>query len=319
MNVRSTQQYLDKLAFVAARQRVFDLEGYDLPPEDWTSKQKSALTKEYNRAVLANSTDELAAKKKYGEMLRILRPFVDGFETRDGYDLRKIDKLSPARKAKLTRYYKKAVMLASKQFELYYPRDKKTRKIVERQANQQGFPQFTGVFYPAPAGSKLTFDSRAKTLRALGLRWATVKYLFEEYDVDLEALADNPESTVKEFLDTLPHKKYSINAGEHSVGQGVPRLFTRGAASRKVAELVLKYGSDFADPNDPNSSFHGNWLNGVQGWDFASREDEQEYVNRTRAESEERRRYKRALRKRTKRNASGAIKKRGGIRRNPTK
>jgi len=322
MTKDNNQVYLDKLEFVVERNRIFDLSNYaDLDPSSWSRQEKSLLTQEYNRAVLANSTDELIRQKDYAEMARIIRPFAKEFSAKSGYKLSESGQWTRAQKSKLTRYFNKGVMLASKQFELYHSNDKESMRAMAKRANQKGFPGFNQVFYPAPPGSKIHYDKKTKTATATGFRKSTSDYYWEEFGITSDQLALDPENVVRKVIAQLDHRKYSIKAGEYSIGKGVPKLYTARTVVVAVSKLVDEYNKEDYDEEDSNSHYFGNWLHGIDGWDFDSPEDEVRYIRATRGESDERRRYKRALRKRIKyvaaqKLSAKAIRKRGGIRRN---
>lgn len=292
------QVYLTRLDFIRERARVFDLTGYDASPDRWSRQMKSLLTQEYNKAQLANATDEYADQHDYKTMAKLVRPFAKIFAAREGYRLDKIDEWKPAQKAKLTRYYKKAIMLASKQFELYHSNDAESMERMADLSNQKGFPEFNQVFYPAPPGSKIHYNKKTNTATATGMRSSVTAYYWEQFGVTPEQLIADPAGVVKAVVAQLPQRKFSIKAGEYSIGKGVPLIYLAGGLSNKVAQLIEKYSSDVYDPNNPNSHYWGNWLTGIDAWEFEDRIAEQDFITATRGESDERRRYKRALRKR---------------------
>ena len=306
------QPYLDKLAFIIDRRRVFDVADYDAPFSEWSRQMKARLTEEYNRANLATATDEIADQRDYKTMAKLVRPFAKAFKASEGYRLDDIDNWTPAKKRKLTKYYKKAIMLASKQFEMYHSNDDESMAKMRELSNQKGYPEFNQVFYPAPAGSSIHFDKKTGSAKAVGLRSTSTRFYWDQFGITSEELAADPVAVVKAVIAQTGNgkRRFSINAGEHSIGKGVPLLYTQNAAANAVKRLVEKYGADKEDPEDPNSHYFGNWLDGLEAWDFDTRQDEQRFIRSTMEESIERKRYKRALRKRLQRKATKRGKKR---------
>jgi len=306
MSRSSNQVYLDRLEFIQERVRVFDLTGYDKAVRYWSRQMKSLLTQEYNKAKMANATTAYAKKRDYKTMAQLIRPFSKAFSASEGYRLDKIDQWSRKQKLKLNRYFKKAVELSSKQFELYHSNDAESMKRMGELANQKGFPEFNQIFYPAPPGSKLHYNKRTGTATAVGVRSSVTAYYWEQFGVTVEQLIADPGGVVKAVVAQLSQRKFSIKAGEYTVGKGVPLIYTARPLSNRIRQLIEKYAAgeidprtkEEIDPDDPNSHWWGNWLTGIDAWDFEDRIAEQDFIAATRGESVERRRYKRALRKR---------------------
>lgn len=289
------QAYLDRLEFIRERERAgFDYEGLDIPPDEWTTAQKKRVSRAYNEAALATATDELANQKDYKEMAKILRPFAKEFRAAAGYRLADVDDWTPNQKRQLTRYYKKGVMLASKSFQPYSSSDAESMREVAELAGQKGFPKFNQVFVAAPPNTNLHYDKRTGSITATGERTSQTAFYWDQFGVTEDQLTADPQGTVTAVLKQIGAAKYSIKAGEYSVGKGVPLIYTPGPAARRVAQLMEKYSKDEFDPTDPNSHYWGNWLTGVDSYEFESREDEHDLINSLRNESENRRRIKRA-------------------------
>ena len=174
------------------RQRFFDIEPYMSPVESWSREMKSQLTQEYHRTLLANATEEIADQKDYVTMAKLIRPFAKSFAAKEGYNLHDLDSWTPAQKGKLTKYFKKGVALASKQFELYHSNDPESMRAMSKLANQESFPEFNQVFFPAPPGAKLHYDKRTGSATATGLREVVTGFYWDQFGVTPEMLAVDP-------------------------------------------------------------------------------------------------------------------------------
>lgn len=301
-------QYLDKLAFLVENARAFPVDDYDMPVADWSPAMKTRLTQTYNKARLALATSDIALKpttRDYQEMVRLIRPFAKGFTGREGYALNKLEKLTPAKKGKLTKYFRALIVLGSRPFEMYKSKNTQKMRIAADMAGQptKGLPGLRGILVPVQSlgeKTKIAVDVKRSrviidtpTHRIVALSW-------DELGITFEELALDPEGVVEYAVELLGMKRYSINAGEYSIGKGVPILWTPGRLKTKVKELVEKYGSENYDPNDSNSHHFRNWLTGIRGYDFDTMRTEQAWSRAYLNESMQRKRYKRLLRKRLK-------------------
>lgn len=296
----SASTYLERLDFIVERNRLFPVDDYlDVPPDNWSRQMKSELTQAYNLALLANSTSDYADAKDYATMAKRIRPFAKQFSARNGYNLKDIDSWTPAMKGQLTKHFKKGVELTSRQVELYHSPNEDNMEAVAELAGQKGY-RFNSVFYPAPPGFKLRYNKRTNTVQATGPRAQFVTYDWDQFGVSPEQLADDPQGVALAVMNQLDHRRFSIRAGEGNIGKGARAIRTATTTAGRIQALIEKYNADDYDPDDPNSSWFGNWLLGIEGWDFDSRESEEDYTRTSRAESRERRRYKRAERRKLK-------------------
>lgn len=293
MSTLSRQAYLDRLAFVLDRRRVFDPTGYTANPNNWTRQQKANLSRAYNEALLANSTGDM---RDYAEMARRLRPFTRGFDSRNGYNIRNVKNWTPQQKAKLTRYFKKAVDLAAKPFTLYKSSNKQQMSRMAEIANQKGYPAFHSIFYPSPPGSKITFNKKRNAPRVRGRGVTSTRYYWEDFGYSLDDVARDPEGVINDIVSQLEEKQFAVIAGEYVFGGSVPRIMPAGPLVRAVNFLMERYGADRQDADDYSSSYYGNWMHGIEGFLFSDRPKFREYMLQSQAESRARRRNKRALR-----------------------
>jgi hypothetical protein len=248
---------------------------------------------------MSTSTSEVAIAHDYKTMLRLARPFIraKGFAPSDGYRLDNVEDWTPAQKGLLTRRFKELVEIYSISRVGYSSNDPAKMKAAEKIADQTP-GAFSQAFIPAPPGSSINIDVATRTARAITPAKVMGEYKFSDFGLNDEQLALDPYGASLAVMNQIDAKKFAIKAGVHTVGKGVPRLYLAKGAAIRIRQLVEKYGADSHDANDTSSKYYGNWLFGVDGYTFRSMKDEQEFVNKTLAESTERRRIKRAARKR---------------------
>lgn len=302
---RGDRQYLEKLAFLLDQRRAFDVTPYEAPPDEWSRKDKSRLTRLFNETRLATSTTEISARKSPDDlryMIETLRPFAKGFDPKDGYNLNRVEKLTPAKKRKLISYYNEAVMRASRPFQLYQSRSKKAMEIARKAAGEgSDFPQFRGVFLPTQTlgdRARVRIDTKRGIVEIKSRTHSVTVFYWEMFGVRPEDIANDPIGVTNYVTSQIGAKQYSINAGEHSVGKGVPKLYTASVLGTAIQRLIERYGEDNYDPDDTNSHYYGNWLTGVRAYDFSNINNMREWTRASRAESDARKRTKSMVRKR---------------------
>lgn len=290
----TNQDYRDRLAFVLDRRRIFDASGYNSRPSTWTKQQKAQLSRAWNEAVIATSSGDL---RDYAEMVKRLRPFTTGFSSRDGYNLRNVDNWTLAQKRKVTRYFKKAVDLASKQFTLYRSNNKQQMQRARALANQKGYPGFHSIFYPAPPGSKIRYDKKRNVpvVKNQGIR--SVRYYWEDFGYTPEDVAEDVEGVISDIINQVPENRFAIIAGEYAFGKGVPQIFPAEPLIRQVSRLTARYSQSYYDSESTSSSYYGNWLLGLEAWTFDRRDEFDAYRRAVIQENKERRLHKKKLRK----------------------
>ena len=302
---RGDRQYLEKLAFLLDQRRAFDVAPYEAPPDEWTREDKARLTRLFNETRLATSTTEISTRKSpddFRYMIETLRPFAKGFSARDGYDLNRVEKLTPAKKRKLIKYYNEAVMRASRPFQLYQSRSKKAMDVARKAAGEEaGFPLFKGVFLPTQSlgeRARVRVDTKRGIVEIKSRTHSVTVFYWEMFGVKPEDIANDPIGVTNYVTSQIGAKQYSINAGEHSVGKGVPKLYTASVLGPAIQRLIERYGEDNYDPDDSNSHYYGNWLTGVRAYDFSNINNMREWTRASRAESDARKRTKAMVRKR---------------------
>ncbi len=96
------------------------------------------------------------------ESIRIARKYVSGFEAKDGYDLRKVARLNPARLAKLRRVAPRIRQATASPFIAYRPRSKGARRALQRHTGLDDIPGLKTfpVHVPKPERAKVRVKGR---------------------------------------------------------------------------------------------------------------------------------------------------------------
>lgn len=223
----------------------------------------------------------------------------DGFEARDGYDLRKFDDWTPAQKAKVTRLYNLVDHLTARPFYVYRGRKPENIRLMQEVAQHEEFPKELKVaFIPSPAKIKPKIRITKKRHVVIKQGHITRRAVtFSELGITPEQVAQDPKWATQEAIQDVVGKSFQIKAGKYLI----PTVYSRGYLPRKVAMLVEKYGSDNYDPDDPSSSYFGNWLGGFEAYDWEKRKDFDRFRDQqTRSKEalrEERERMRRAWRR----------------------
>lgn len=196
----------------------------------------------------------------------------DGFEARDGYDLRRFDEWTPAQKAKVTKLYNLVDHLTARPFYVYRGRKPENIRLMQEVAQHEEFPKELKVaFLPSPA--KIKPKIRITKKREVVIKQGRITrraVVLENVGLTPEDFALDPKGATKQALEELePGKAYQIKMGKYLS----KNAYSKGYLPKKVAMLVEKYGADNYDPTDPSSSYFGNWLMGFEVYQFDRRED----------------------------------------------
>lgn len=196
----------------------------------------------------------------------------DGFDAADGYDLRKFDEWTPAQKAKVTRLYNLVDELTARPFYVYRGRKPENIRLMQEVAQHEQFPSELKVaFLPSPARikPKIRITKKREVVIKQG-RITRRAVVLEDVGLTPEDFAIDPKGSTEQALESIePGKAYQIKMGKYLS----KRAYSKGYLPKKVAMLVEKYGADTYDPDDPSSSYFGNWLKGFEVYQFERRED----------------------------------------------
>lgn len=95
---------------------------------------------------------------EYAGRLRLVREFTKGFSASDGYDLRRIDKLSSAQKREINRYYDVLSQLSFRPHYVYHARSKRNLLAAKRTNGTEKLSKINVGIFQVP--TRLTVDGR---------------------------------------------------------------------------------------------------------------------------------------------------------------
>ena len=219
----------------------------------------------------------------------------DGFEARDGFDLRDVDDWTPAQKAKVTKLWNLVDKLTAKPFQVVRKRKPENIRAVQEFAQHGKYPPelkvgIIKVAYPEErAQVDVDPDTLEVTVTERGV--SRTKGDFEDFDIGADELEEDARGYLDEMFDELPEgRMYGIQAGEYEVNQ----VYTREGVTRAMIGLMNKYSTEEGyDEDDKNSSHWTNWLGGVVVYDYDRVIDAQEWLDAEAAASDAVSRYRR--------------------------
>lgn len=245
----------------------------------------------------------------YSQLMRDIRPYVE-FD----FDLR--HKLTPAQKSKISRYHAQIEALSVRPHQVFRTSNKKNLKAAQEFGQHD--PRFTQIkvaFIPnanpadetgKPAKLKLEFNKDG-TVTSRGEHVITRNIRFDRRKLvtlaKLDEESDDPEaSEVVDYINKLikrapPSKAYAIQAGAFEIS----RTFTRADIAAEVQKKMMRYGADQpdSDPRNKNSHYWGNWLFGLNGYNFQNQSDLTQYradkQTQTRVAAREKAKHRRAV------------------------
>lgn len=204
-----------------------------------------------------------------------------GFNTKDGYDLRKFETFSSAKKKIINEYYDAIQQLTSRAVYVYAPRSKKNQKIARESMGLGHLKKIDRAYIQVPThidkkGESVPTKPKIKIQRdALKIDFkgfARDVILFTDYGYTVEEIAENPAEIIDDIVSELDYNQYAVIAGLHEVGKGAPKMMSKNNISKKVSELINQYSKD-------DDHHWSNWLFGVIGYRFHPRQDVINYVN----------------------------------------
>jgi len=220
--------------------------------------------------------------------LAVVRRYTgDKFTPAKGYDARR---LNFGQRMAVLKYFNKIQQLTAKPFVEYTPRrGEKTEAF--NYTGQKGYRAFTKaiVYHPDPThkisfevdkslpkGSRFTVvDSGPKNAPRSPSRYFQIPARY--FVANWEDYADTFEEYIQLILDEYAPgaELFLIKAGDGymwGAGKG------RSNLAAKLTELMQNYSAAFYDPNNKQSSYFGNWFQGVMA--FTSRFDAFPAINR---------------------------------------
>lgn len=230
-------------------------QGFDLR-DDLTPAQKGRITKVFERKDPATKAERQHAISKYNlrEGVKGMRPFFgDTFKASEGYDLRSIDRWTPAQKAKVTEYFD--VMrprLAGDFVAKRYRRKDHIESAVIESHQEKLLKGQKAVLFSIDPGEDL--DIRfSRSGKALVSRNAVGQdtLLFNK-----RAFMEDPSAEIERVLAETDANVFRIVTGANES----LRTFTRSDLAAHIYKLIADYGED-------NVMYeweqYENWLNGI--------------------------------------------------------
>jgi hypothetical protein len=224
---------------------------------------------------VANSKPD---NKNYSQLMRDIRPFVDF-----NFDLRRT--LTPAQKGQITKYHSYIEQLTIRPHQVFRSPNKKHLKAAQEFGQHDPKNKRLKVAFVPNASDermKLEFNKDGS------VTGHTANVIIQNIRIDRVKLAraavqdedsDDPEASyVAEYLDRLikkgpKAKVYAIQAGAFEIS----RTFTRD----EVADAIQRYMGKYSSGEDnKNSNYWGNWLFGVNTYNFKDQAAVGEYRQR---------------------------------------
>lgn len=221
----------------------------------------------------------MASIQSYIARLKFIRPYVRDFGAQAGYDIRSSGTWSSARKAQITRYFELITDMKARATHVYRPRKKKNLANYKRAVGIQSYRKLKVGFIQAPTeltmeGTRVPVKTRVKfkkdgTMKVSYNNISRETLNFEDFGISQEQLALAPVESVKVILGDTAYDYYSITAGLFEVGRGVTNFYKGKELPGIVAALIERYSHFNYDADDKNSSYFGNWLHGVTGYNIS--------------------------------------------------
>lgn len=204
----------------------------------------------------------------YAQRLRAIRRFV----TFD-YDLRK--PLSSAAKTRINTYYDYVDKLTVREHFVYRP--KRADRLKKAQAYAQQNPRYNKLavaFIPKGVDKRprVAWNKKGE----LHIRGENIERVAIFIDRDELLEAEDTAQYIDDLInDASPAKRYSIMAGEFEI----PITWLRSEITRKTLQFMSKYDADKpgCNPDKNSSHYWGNWLFGINGYNFRNQQELTDY------------------------------------------
>ncbi len=238
----------------------------------------SAATK---RKRAAQWSDEKYRIALQGDELPGLRSTARGFGASDGYDLRKVDDWSPAKKRKVRDSYEKMYHLLAQSKRVVRPRSKQNLRTLQDSFHGD-IPsrEFKVAFVPYTDPTPLPGAKRSKpriryTQRGVVFDTGAYARHFEAFDKT--ALAKKPDAEIKRAIAQMPEAKlFFIQSGQFQTLNGK----SAGLIAQQVKQYMQQYDGKTPLPrgsgnrgDSPKSHHWKYWLEGIHGYSFGKRID----------------------------------------------
>jgi hypothetical protein len=214
--------------------------------------------------------------ESYKTALKRIRPYTSGFGAASGYDLRKANNWSSARKAAIRRYWNVINDLTTGHYSYNYrPRKKKNLVEARRARGVDHYKKlkvvpvrtvaegYTDVGEPVIMKPRIRVTKKGRFQVRTGAVTRETLNIFDLGYTESD-LAVDPLGIFEELLNDTDYSKYSITAGEFEVNRGgVTAVLDPVEVLPKIQQYIERYSLD----NDPNH-YYGDWMHGLVGYRF---------------------------------------------------
>lgn len=228
----------------------------------------------YKRALLGETARD-------GTKFSGLRSVAEKFKAADGYDLRHIEEWTPAQRARVRKYYHELQRLTAQPRYVFRARNEQHLKQAQRTSGHDTGYKFKVAFVPYTP----EFDKQGKLkppqveFLKEGIRIKQTGYNKLKIPFNKVNLVRNPDKEITRAIAVnAPNaKRFAIDAN----GNEMRGIYARSFVTEKVVQLMEKY--DGIRPLPKGSGNQGNnpkyhkwdqWLDGLVGYEFASRSDQ---------------------------------------------
>lgn len=203
--------------------------------------------------------------------MREIRPYVTF-----NHDLRK--PLSSAAKRQISAYYEQIQKLTVRPHQIYRTTNKENLRAVQRfaQHDPRRFGKIKVAFVPNAGGEPL----RIRIGKDGRVHGTTTHVGIIDIPLDPERLALEGKDYIDAQIDRAPRAKmYSVQAGNFEVPSARARQFI----TEYVLDLMNRYSADRFDEDNQSSHYYGNWMFGINGYNFTNQQDMMTYRANKRA------------------------------------
>ncbi len=207
----------------------------------------------------------------YKLAVKLLRPYVEGLEASDGFDLRYIDEWTPAQKGRVTRTFEGVDKLRARPHKVVRPRrPDHLKRLQEAAQHKRQIKGLKVAFMPVADPEqpvKITYTKQAVKVKQKRVGKWYIKF-------NKKRLLTDPDKEVRQKVAKHPAKVYNIGAEHYFIRDP---LYSAAEVAKEVKRLQEKYNEQDYDPDDPNSSYHGNWLDGLIAYNYDTPKEGREF------------------------------------------
>ena len=227
------------------------LSDFELRQRKRAEKAKRKYRAEKKRRVLKVKRARIEKRERevlYArERTKLIRPYVAGFESADGYDLRRPKALTRSQKQKIERVYRQlAPLILKPHVRVRAPTKKKLRALIDFQRIEdvpRGM-KAVPIITPSPENTKVTVDESGLVRMKRGRYWQEFYLIPKELEHEPRA-----DLIAREMLKTMPKGRYFALTGEHEAySEGVLHdpddPASENLALRLVRRWIGHYGAD---------------------------------------------------------------------------